>query len=78
MSGRGIVHTYTICHPPVLPAFENKVPYNVVIVRLDEGPFMVSNLVDCPNEEIEIGMPVEVAFTEVEDDLVLPLFRRAQ
>src|SRR4051812_35865266 len=51
-SGMGTVHTYTICHPPVLPAFEDKVPYNAVVVELDEGPFMVSNLADCDNDDI--------------------------
>jgi uncharacterized OB-fold protein len=70
-----VVHSYTICHPPVLPAFEDQAPYNVVVVRLDEGPFMISNVVDCPNEDIKVDMRVEVTFVEVEPDLLLPLFR---
>ena len=74
-SGRGTVYTFTICHPPVLPAFAGRVPYNAVVVRLDEGPFMVSNLVECSNEEIEIGMAVEVVFVDVDDELTLPQFR---
>jgi uncharacterized OB-fold protein len=74
-SGRGRVHTFTICHPPVLPAFADRVPYNAVVVRLDEGPFMVSNLVECANEEIEVEMPVEVVFVDVDDELALPQFR---
>ena len=76
-SGRGTVASYTICYPPVLPAFTDKVPYNVVVIELAEGPFMVSNLVDCPNEEIRVGMPVEVVFTEIDEELILPQFRLA-
>ena len=45
-SGRGVVHTFTIVHRPTLPAFEAQLPYNVIVVRLEEGPFMVSNLID--------------------------------
>ena len=53
-------------------------PYAAVVVRLDEGVFLVSNVVDCPNDELAVGMRVELAITVVDDDdLVLPLFRRA-
>jgi len=74
VSGRGVVYSYTICHPPVLPAFADRVPYNAVVVQLDEGPFMVSNLVDCENDDVTVGMPVEVRLVAVDDDLTLPLF----
>jgi hypothetical protein len=46
-------------------------------VRLDEGVFMVSNLVDCPVDELAVGARVELAITVVDGDLALPLFRRA-
>jgi 3-oxo-4,17-pregnadiene-20-carboxyl-CoA hydratase alpha subunit len=75
--GGGEVWTYTVVHPPTLPAFADRVPYGAVVVRLDEGVFMVSNLVDCPVDELAVGGRVEVAITEVDDGVVLPLFRRA-
>jgi hypothetical protein len=75
--GGGEVWTYTVVHPPTLPAFADRVPYGAVVVRLDEGVFMVSNLVDCPLEELAVGQRVEVAITEVDEGVVLPLFRRA-
>ena len=71
-------------HPPTLPAFADRVPYGAVVVRLDEGVFLVSNLVDCPVDEIEVGQRVELAPTpvaadpEAGGDFVLPLFRRAR
>jgi uncharacterized OB-fold protein len=75
VSGRGTVHSYTICHPPVLPAFASRAPYNAVVVRLDEGPFLVSNVVDCADGDIAVGMEVEVTFVPVDDELTLPQFR---
>ena len=73
-TGAGVVHSFTICHPPVLPAFSGRAPYNVVVVQLEEGPYMVSNLVG-DDEELRIGMPVEVCFTEIDDELTIPQFR---
>jgi uncharacterized OB-fold protein len=73
------VASYTICHPPVLPAFADRVPYNAVVVQLDEGPYLVSNLVGVENDEIEVGMPVEVTFVDLDDELTIPQFQsRAQ
>jgi uncharacterized OB-fold protein len=72
MSGRGVVHTFTICHPPVLPAYADRVPYNVVVVELDEGPYLVSNLVD---GEPDVGLPVEVCWLDVDEELSLPQVR---
>ena len=64
-------------HPPTLPAFKDDVPYPVVLVELEEGPRMVSNMLDCAIDDLEIGMPLEVAFDAVTDDLTLPKFRPA-
>jgi len=74
-TGTGSVYSFTVCHPPVLPAFESEVPYNVVVVQLEEGPFIVSNVVGCTNDELRVGMPVEVTFTDVDESLTLPHFR---
>ncbi|MBW2233467.1 MAG: OB-fold domain-containing protein, partial [Deltaproteobacteria bacterium] len=43
--------------------------------ELEEGIRIVSNLVDCPNESIRIGMPVSVVFEDVSSELSLPLFK---
>jgi uncharacterized OB-fold protein len=75
-SGAGEVWSFTVIHPPTLPAFAGRTPYGAVVVRLDEGVFLVSALVDCPIEELAVGMRVEVAITEADTDLALPLFRR--
>ena len=75
-SGAGEVWSFTVIYPPTLPAFAGRTPYGAVVVRLDEGVFLVSALVDCPIEELAVGTRVEVEITEVDTDLALPLFRR--
>jgi uncharacterized OB-fold protein len=77
LSGRGTVYSWIIVHPPVLPAFADKVPYNVAVIELAEGIRMVSSLVGCRNEEIRIGMPVAVTFEKLTDEITLPKFRPA-
>jgi uncharacterized OB-fold protein len=64
-----------VIHPPTLPAFTARTPYCAVVVRLDEGVFMVSNVPDREPADIEPGMRVELAITEVEPGLALALFR---
>jgi uncharacterized OB-fold protein len=76
-SGLGEVWACTVIHPPTLPAFAARTPYGAVVVRLDEGVFIVSNVVDRDPYEVDVGMPVEVVITEVEPGLALPLFRAA-
>ncbi|MFN2614752.1 MAG: Zn-ribbon domain-containing OB-fold protein [Actinomycetota bacterium] len=76
-SGRGRVWSWIVCHPPVLPAFEDKVPYNVVVVELEEGVRMIGNLLDVPNDEIEEGLDVVVEFEDAGEGVVLPQWKRA-
>jgi len=51
-------------------------PYVVAIVELDDEPAvrLTTNVVDCPIDEVRIGLPVEVTF-ERRDDVWIPLFR---
>jgi len=75
-SGRGTVWTWTIVRGPTLPAFEPKLPYNVVDVLLDEGVHFVSEVLDCAPDEMRAGMPVEAVFIPASDELTLVKFRR--
>ncbi len=56
-----------------MPWFDE--PHIVVLVDLEEGTRLVSNLVDTTPESVSIGMSVEVCFEHFDDGLVLPLFR---
>ncbi|HXQ20135.1 MAG TPA: Zn-ribbon domain-containing OB-fold protein [Candidatus Acidoferrales bacterium] len=75
LGGRGTIYSFTIVHGPTLPVFAPSAPYNVVVVQLAEGPFIVSNVVGCAAGQIRIGMPVEVVFEDVAETTSLPKFR---
>lgn len=72
--GKGTVYSYVIYHRPVHPGFE--VPYEVVLVEMEEGVRLVANMIDCEPDEVYIGMPVEVVVDQVFEDIALPKFKR--
>jgi uncharacterized OB-fold protein len=74
VSGKGEIFSFNIMHQVYHPAFAERVPYAVVLVKLAEGPKMTSNLVGIEPHQIEIGMPVEVVFEKLSDEVTLPKF----
>ncbi len=70
VSGRGEVFSYTVNHQSWDGSTE---PYAIVLVELDEGLRLTSNLVHCDLDQIRIGMPVQVVF-EQHDQVWFPLF----
>ncbi len=77
VSGRGTIYSYVVTHQAIHPALVGHTPLATVEVELEEGPRITSNLVDVPPDAIEIGMAVEVVFEKINDEVTLPLFRRA-
>src|SRR3970282_828614 len=75
--GKGRVHTFNVYHQLYHPGFKDDIPYNTVVIELDEGPLFQSNIVQCRNEDIRCDMPVEVTFEDVTDEVTLPKFRPA-
>lgn len=75
-SGRGTLLSYVIHHRPA-PGFTP--PYAIAVVKLEEGPQMMTNIIDCPQtpEALVLDMPLEVAFVPLDDAITLPLFRPA-
>jgi uncharacterized OB-fold protein len=76
-SGRGALYSFALMHQVYDPAFADEVPYNIAVVELDEGVRMTTNVVGCANEELWIGMPLEVTFEQVSDEVAIPKFRRS-
>ena len=67
LGGKGEVVTYTIIH--VAPEdFEEQVPYPIAIVKLEEGPQVTAQIVDCKLDEIKIGMKVESTFRRIKEE----------
>ena len=76
-SGRGTVYTFTVVRLSNDPFFKTRVPYVVGMVELQEGPKLMSNIVECAIEDVHIGMPVSVLFEGVGEGIAIPLFRPA-
>ncbi len=77
-SGRGTVFTWTVVSVALHPAFADEVPLAPAVIEMEEGVRLLSQVVDCPPEELEIGLPVEVVFDELTPEVTLPRFRRAR
>jgi uncharacterized OB-fold protein len=75
VSGRGAVFSFNIMHQVYHPGFAAEVPYAVVVVELEEGCKFVSNLIGVKPHEIKCGMPVEVIFERLSDEVSIPKFR---
>jgi len=76
-SGKAILDSYVIHHRKV-PGFEP--PYAIAVVKLTEGPRMMTNIVGCPQtpEALQLDMPLEVVFAQQNDAITLPFFRPAK
>ncbi len=72
-SGKGRIVSFTVVRLPVSSAFE--APYVVALVRLAEGPTMMSQIADCNPGELEVGAQVTVTFAPIGDCQSLPVFR---
>jgi uncharacterized OB-fold protein len=72
-SGRGTVHSWIVSRHPTEP---DRAPRVVVLVDLEEGVRLVSNLRDVDVSDVRNDMAVEVMFETV-NDAVLPQFRPA-
>lgn len=73
-SGKAKLYSYVINHRSH-PAFDG--PYAIAVVELEEGPRMMTNLVNTPQtpEALVLDMPLEVTFQQVNEDITLPLFQ---
>jgi len=74
-SGKGTVYSYVVNHHPQVPAFDYPLPLG--LIELEEGTRLVAEIVDCPLEQIEVGMAVTVTWIDADDELSLPGFKPA-
>jgi uncharacterized OB-fold protein len=72
LSGIGVVYSYILIHYPQHPAFTY--PVVAVLVDLEEGVRLVSNLVGVEPSDVYIGMPVQVTFAETAGEMAVPVF----
>jgi hypothetical protein len=67
-SGRGVIYSYSV-------ARREPIPYALAYVTLEEGPTMLTNVVDCDFDALAVGQPVELVFKTSEDGTPVPMFR---
>jgi uncharacterized OB-fold protein len=75
-SGRGRVYSYTVNHRGE-GAYQDRAPYVLAYVELDEGPRLLTNIVAADDAELAVGLPVEVVFHDTGEGSALPRFRPA-
>lgn len=73
VTGTGTVYTFTVTSHPQFPGFDD--PFVVALVELRCGARLVTNLIEVDPAAVHVGMPVEVVYVAVDDDVTLPLFR---
>jgi uncharacterized OB-fold protein len=76
-SGKGKLFSWTTATQPMMPQFAESVPYSPVVVEVQEGVRLVTWLTGIKPEELELGMPLQVAFDDVTSEVTLPKFKRA-
>ncbi len=73
-SGKGHIHSFVIYRRAFHPAYAEKVPYAVALVELDEGVRLVLRVVDCPLETLAVGASGVIRFTQLTEEVSLPVF----
>jgi len=72
-SGKGTLESWVDFHRAYWDGFKGELPYRVCMVRLEEGPIVVSNLTS-KTDNLRMGQPVQVVYEAVTDEVTLPKF----
>ena len=73
-SGRATLYSWSVVHMNDLPPFNERVPYVAAVVDLDEGPRLMTNVVDCAFEDLAVGMRLFVRFRPISAEYTVPVF----
>ncbi|MFF0481228.1 Zn-ribbon domain-containing OB-fold protein [Streptomyces sp. NPDC004435] len=73
-TGRATLYTWSVVHRNDLPPFDARVPYVAAVVDLAEGPRMMTEVVDVPEDALRVDMELEVAFRAGVDGVAVPVF----
>jgi uncharacterized protein len=74
-AGAATLYSFALMHQVYDEAFAAEVPYNIAVVETEEGVRLTSQVVGCPNDRLEIGMPLEVVFERMSADVSVPKFQ---
>lgn len=73
VSGHGEIIACTIVTQAPFESYATDGPYAIAIIKLDEGPQLMTNIVGCPVEQVRVGMKVRVTF-ERRGETTVPQF----
>ncbi len=76
-SGQGTVYTWTVVERALHPAFATSTPYAPVVVELEGGVRLLTQLSNVAPQDLKIGMPVVLDLKAVTPEVTLPYFKRA-
>ncbi len=76
-SGRGRLNAFTLVYQSAVPAFRERLPYAIAYVELDEGLYMLSNLINCDPDKITVGMALKAVFEPLNEEAGAILFEPA-
>ena len=77
-SGQGTLFSYSIVHHIGHPGFRDEVPYVIAVVELEEGPRLNTNILRGDDTELKVGIPMEVVFEALSEEISIPKFRPAE
>lgn len=73
-SGRATLYTWSVVHRNDLPPFGERSPYVAAVVDLEEGPRMMTEVVESAGGALRVGMALEAVFRPA-GDVIVPVFR---
>lgn len=77
VSGKGRVYSFVVYHQAFHPGFESDLPYVAAVIQLEEGPRFLSNVINCPVDQVHCEMPVSVVWDDIDPQVSLPKFQPA-
>ena len=72
-AGTGTVFSYVVHHHPPVPG--KRLPLVIALVELDEGVRVLGEMTEIRPDQVRIGMPVQIEYLRIDDDLTLPAWR---
>lgn len=78
ISGKGTIYSYSLLERAKGNPFEGDVPIAIILVTLEEGPVMMSNLIDYEPADLAVDAAVTIDYEDVDDTVTLAVFRPAR
>lgn len=73
-SGKATIVSFAVMHQRYHPGFYDELPYPLAVVELEEGPRLITSLVDVEGVELKVGLALKAVYADVGGGIVLPKF----